>query len=127
VNCNHGMLELHSTTQPQLLHTTLYSYKELEIATNNFDEKLKLGEGGYGVVYKVITILSLNFEATNFNSSICLFHQIGFIIRSKYVTYLHIVPRLKLSFEFASIFIGNPTRWGASCCEMFKNGHFIKF
>jgi len=30
----------------------LYSYKELEIATNNFDEKLKVGEGGSGVVYK---------------------------------------------------------------------------
>jgi hypothetical protein len=52
------MLGLPSTTQP--LHTTLYSYKELEIATNNFDKKLKLGEGGFGVVYKVITILNIN-------------------------------------------------------------------
>jgi hypothetical protein len=43
---------LPSTIQPQPLHTTLYSYKELEIATNNFDKKLKLGEGGFGVVYK---------------------------------------------------------------------------
>jgi hypothetical protein len=54
------MLGLPSTTQPQPLHTTLYSYKELEIATNNFDKTLKLGEGGFGVVYKVITILNLN-------------------------------------------------------------------
>jgi len=54
------VLGLPSTTQPQPLQTTLYSYKELEIATNNFDKKLKLGEGGFGVVYKVITILNLN-------------------------------------------------------------------
>jgi hypothetical protein len=52
------MLGLPSTTQP--LHTTFYSYEELEIATNNFDKKLKLGEGGFGAVYKVITILNLN-------------------------------------------------------------------
>jgi hypothetical protein len=54
------MLRLHSTTQPQPLHRRLYSYKELEIATNNFDKKLKVGEGGFAVVYKVITILNLN-------------------------------------------------------------------
>ncbi len=60
MNCNHGMLGLHSTTQPQPLHRRLYSYKELEIATNNFDVKLKVGEGGFRVVYKVITILNLN-------------------------------------------------------------------
>jgi len=60
VNCNHGMLGLHSTTQPQRLYIRLYSHKELEIATNNFDNKLKVGQGGFGVVYKVITILNLN-------------------------------------------------------------------
>lgn len=29
-----------------------FSYLELEEATNNFDEKLKIGEGGFGSVYK---------------------------------------------------------------------------
>ncbi len=62
MNCNRGMLELHSTTQPQPLHTTLYSYKELEIATNNFDKKLKLGEGGYGVVSQGNYNIKLKFE-----------------------------------------------------------------
>ncbi|KAH9538432.1 hypothetical protein CY35_15G004200 [Sphagnum magellanicum] len=44
------LVGLPSTTQP--LHTTLYSYKKLKIATNNFNEELKLGHGGFGVVYK---------------------------------------------------------------------------
>ncbi|KAI8536695.1 hypothetical protein RHMOL_Rhmol10G0276600 [Rhododendron molle] len=29
-----------------------YQYKELQMATNNFEETRKLGQGGYGVVYK---------------------------------------------------------------------------
>jgi serine/threonine protein kinase len=34
----------------------LYSYKEIKLATNNFDKKNKLGKGGFGVVYKVLNI-----------------------------------------------------------------------
>lgn len=30
----------------------MYTYKELEIATNNFSEENKIGSGGYGDVYK---------------------------------------------------------------------------
>ncbi|KFK35611.1 hypothetical protein AALP_AA4G013600 [Arabis alpina] len=32
----------------------VYTYKELEIATNNFSEEKKIGSGGYGEVYKGI-------------------------------------------------------------------------
>lgn len=32
----------------------LYSYKELQVATQNFNVSNKIGEGGFGSVYKVI-------------------------------------------------------------------------
>ena len=31
----------------------LYSYAEIRVATDNFNPSNKLGEGGFGVVYKV--------------------------------------------------------------------------
>ena len=31
----------------------LYSYAELRVATDNFNPSNKLGQGGFGVVYKV--------------------------------------------------------------------------
>jgi hypothetical protein len=33
-----------------------FDYKELRKGTNNFDEKMKLGEGGYGVVYRATVV-----------------------------------------------------------------------
>ena len=35
----------------------LYSYETLSYATDNFDSKNKLGQGGFGPVYKVFQIL----------------------------------------------------------------------
>ena len=32
----------------------LYTYKELRFATDNFSQDNKIGEGGFGSVYKVI-------------------------------------------------------------------------
>ncbi|XP_062191061.1 probable L-type lectin-domain containing receptor kinase S.5 [Phragmites australis] len=33
-----------------------FDYRELRKATNNFDEKMKLGQGGYGVVYRGVVV-----------------------------------------------------------------------
>ncbi|TVU05158.1 hypothetical protein EJB05_48311, partial [Eragrostis curvula] len=33
-----------------------FEYRELRKATNNFDEKMKLGQGGYGVVYRGVVV-----------------------------------------------------------------------
>lgn len=39
-----------------------YSFNAISVATNNFSEENKLGQGGFGPVYKVkILLLSLNF------------------------------------------------------------------
>ncbi|XWS63226.1 hypothetical protein CRYUN_Cryun06bG0077600 [Craigia yunnanensis] len=44
-----------------------FKYKELKKATNNFDESMKLGEGGFGIVYKAV--LHLHEKDHNNNSS----------------------------------------------------------
>lgn len=38
---------------PELQGPLTYTYKELNFATTNFSEQNKLGEGGFGEVYKV--------------------------------------------------------------------------
>ena len=41
------------TELPGVQNVTLYSYKELAIATNDYSPENKIGEGGFGSVYKV--------------------------------------------------------------------------
>jgi len=50
----HNLFELMmSKFDKKEVKSNLYSYKEVKMATNNFDKDNKLGEGGFGVVYKV--------------------------------------------------------------------------
>ena len=42
---------------------TIYTYRELQTATHNFDPEMKLGEGAYGAVYKVFIILFDNVKS----------------------------------------------------------------
>ena len=44
---------------------TLYSYSELRSATREFHPDLKLGQGAFGVVYKVCYIFAPEFEVAN--------------------------------------------------------------
>ncbi|CAN1249005.1 Cold-responsive protein kinase 1 [Linum perenne] len=51
-----------SYTDLSSLHNIqLYSYKELQVATGNFNRASKIGEGGFGSVYKVIAYAAFNF------------------------------------------------------------------
>lgn len=41
---------------------TIFPYTELRTATRDFHDDMKLGQGGYGAVYKVLINLSLHLE-----------------------------------------------------------------
>lgn len=43
------------TEIPNIHNVTLFNYKELKAATDDFSEVYKIGEGGFGSVYKVNT------------------------------------------------------------------------
>jgi len=47
----------------ELKAATKYNYSDLKAATKNFSQKNKLGEGGFGAVYKV----NLSCSASHFN------------------------------------------------------------
>jgi hypothetical protein len=40
---------------------TIFSYNELKAATRDFSEDMKLGQGGYGAVFKVWNIFDHHF------------------------------------------------------------------
>ena len=50
------------STVVQILEQILFTLKALTEATDNFHESKKLGEGGFGPVYKVLLFLSLTHE-----------------------------------------------------------------
>lgn len=51
------------------LLTTVFPLKQIRAATNNFDSASKIGEGGFGPVYKVClkSFFSHNFSTVQFN------------------------------------------------------------
>lgn len=57
----------------ELKGPTKYKYSDLKAATKNFSEKNKLGEGGFGAVYKVnlrsFSHFSCGFKSFSFSFS----------------------------------------------------------
>jgi hypothetical protein len=50
---------------------TVYSYSVLKTATRNFHQGSKLGEGGFGAVYKVISILVMYYRKCSSPCPLC--------------------------------------------------------
>ena len=54
--CRIYILNLIFTDLPGDINTIRYTYKELARATENFNPSNKIGEGGFGSVYKVVCV-----------------------------------------------------------------------
>jgi hypothetical protein len=57
---NDGMNTANNTKKRENVELPLFSYESVLAATNNFSAMNKLGEGGFGPVYKVRYIFPMN-------------------------------------------------------------------
>jgi hypothetical protein len=62
---------------------TIFAYNELKVATRDFHPDTKLGEGAYGVVYKVLTFIIPHL--TYYHAS----HDITKIISTKNLIHIY--------------------------------------
>lgn len=46
-----------ATDVSEIQNVNIYTYRELRIATEGFSSANKIGQGGFGVVYKVIAVV----------------------------------------------------------------------
>jgi hypothetical protein len=51
---------------------TIFGYTELKAATRDFHPTMKLGEGSFGVVYKVTCLTNNDIEKLIFHITFCL-------------------------------------------------------
>ena len=62
---NTGMIDQNIDGQNEDLELPFYSLATIAIATNKFSSNTKLGEGGFGLVYKVTLIDQLTSYSTS--------------------------------------------------------------
>ena len=62
---NKGMTDQNIDGQNEDLELPFYSLATIAIATNKFSSNTKLGEGGFGLVYKVTLIDQLTSYSTS--------------------------------------------------------------
>ena len=55
----------------------IFSFESISVATNNFSTENKLGEGGFGPVYKVNSSLSLSYSLAN---PFCLVNKLTLVV-----------------------------------------------
>lgn len=75
--------------------TREYEYKALQKATNNFDDKRKLGEGAYGVVYKGYLTNRKDLEKENVEVAVKKFSRESLEGRDDFLAELEIINLLR--------------------------------
>jgi hypothetical protein len=76
--------------------STLYSYHELKVATRDFHLDNKLGEGNYGVVYKVSSF----FYTMYTHNHLCIILCMNSIIHSNRLFNFHFHLYLHIGWKF---------------------------
>lgn len=51
-----------ATDVSEIQNVNIYTYRELRIATEGFSSANKIGQGGFGAVYKVIAVVWYHLE-----------------------------------------------------------------
>ncbi|TXG65073.1 hypothetical protein EZV62_012067 [Acer yangbiense] len=72
-----------------------FKYKELKKATNNFDQSMKLGEGGFGIVYKGILQEKGGHDISNCEIAVKKFSRDNIKSKGDFMAELTIIHRLR--------------------------------
>ncbi|KAK4849159.1 hypothetical protein QYF36_021530 [Acer negundo] len=72
-----------------------FKYKELKKATNNFDQSMKLGEGGFGIVYKGILQEKGGHDIPNCEIAVKKFSRDNIKSKGDFMAELAIIHRLR--------------------------------
>ncbi|KAK1578794.1 hypothetical protein Q3G72_033198 [Acer saccharum] len=72
-----------------------FKYKELKKATNNFDQSMKLGEGGFGIVYKGILQVKGGHDIPNCEIAVKKFSRDNIKSKGDFMAELAIIHRLR--------------------------------